>query len=223
MDTIYELAEAMESNDSIIEAVNKAIGDKVDKEEGMGLSSNDYTDTDKLKVDSIKENAEENQNAFSNIIINSGQHLITADDKTDNFSLIAGKNITLGVNGKNITISGQANSVVNGDPTLSWGAKSVVGSIDDIALTVTMPSNPNTHYDTSIRVGASGTATNNSENNPYLKILDNNTYKSQAQLMGDGGTTVSSDDSGKITIWSKNYKPTTYTEDGLMSKEDKYH
>lgn len=222
MDTIYELAEAMESNDSIIEAVNKAIGGKVDKEEGMGLSSNDYTNTDKLKVDSIKENAEENQNAFSNIIINSGQHLITADDKTDNFSLIAGKNITLGVNGKNITISGQANSVVNGDPTLSWGAKSVVGSIDDIALTVTMPSNPNTHYDTSIRVGASGTATNNSENNPYLKILDNNTYKSQAQLMGDGGTTVSSDDSGKITIWSKNYKPTTYTEDGLMSTEDKY-
>lgn len=222
MDTIYELAEAMESNQSIIDIVNEAIGSKVDKEDGKGLSSNDYTTSDKIKMDSIKENAEENQNAFSNILINSGQQLIAADNKTDSFNLVAGKNITLGVNGKNITISGQANSVVNGDPTLSWGAKSVVGSIDDIALTVTMPSNPNTHYDTSIRVGTSGTTTNNSENNPYLKILDNNTYKSQVQLMGDGGTTVSSDDLGKITVWSKTYKTASYIEDGLMTKEDKY-
>lgn len=222
MDTIYELAEVIESNYSILDTLNKAVSAKVDKEEGKGLSTNDYTDLDKLKVEGIKENAEENQNAFSNILVNNGQQLIAAESKTDNFSLIAGKNITLGVNGKNITISGQANSVVNGDPTLSWGAKSVVGSIDDIALTVTMPSNPNTHYTTGIRAGASGTASNNSENNPYIKILDNSTYKSQIRLVGSEGTTVSSDDSGEITIWSKSYKPVTYTEDGLMSKEDKY-
>lgn len=144
MDTIYELAEAMEANQSLVDILNKSISNKVDKEEGKELSSNDYTDADKLKVNSITENAEENQNAFSNIIVG-GTRLIAAEDKTDSFGLLAGKNIELQTNGKNITISGASYAVTNNDPTLSWGAKSVVGVVDGVSLTVNMPSNPENH------------------------------------------------------------------------------
>lgn len=219
LDTIYELAEALEDNQELVNILNNAIGNKVDKEEGMGLSSNDFTDSDKAKLDSIKENAEENQNAFSNISV--GTSIISATDKTDTFGLRAGKNIELTTSGKNITISGASYSVTNGDPDLSWGAKSVVGVVEDVSLTVTMPSNPNTHYNTGIRAGASSTIYNSTVNNPYIKVLDDNTYKSQIRLIGDGATTISSDDEGMVTIYSIKYENATTGTSGLMSAEDK--
>lgn len=220
MDTIYELAEAMEANQSLVDILNKSISNKVDKEEGKELSSNDYTDVDKLKVNSITENAEENQNAFSNIIVG-GTRLIAAEDKTDSFGLLAGKNIELQTNGKNITISGASYAVTNNDPTLSWGAKSVVGVVDGVSLTVNMPSNPENHYITGIRAGRGNTAFNESENDPYIKVIDNNIYRSQIRLIGKGSTDISTDDEGNVTIHSIKYELATPTQDGLLSSEDK--
>ena len=43
---------------------------KVDKIEGKGLSSNDYTTTEKTKLSGIATGAEVNQNSFSTIKIN---------------------------------------------------------------------------------------------------------------------------------------------------------
>lgn len=220
MDTIYELAEAMEGNQSLVDILNKSISNKVDKEDGKELSSNDYTDADKAKVQSITENAEENQNAFSNILVG-GTKIISATDKTDAFGLLAGKNIELQTNGKNITISGASYTVTNSDPTLSWGAKSVVGIVDGVSLTVNMPSNPETHYVTGIRAGKGNTAFNETENNPYIKVIDNNIYRSQIRLIGEGSTDVSTDDEGNVTINSIKYELATSTQNGLMSSEDK--
>ena len=220
MDTINELAEAMEANQSLVDILNKSISNKVDKEEGKELSSNDYTDVDKLKVNSITENAEENQNAFSNIIVG-GTRLIAAEDKTDSFGLLAGKNIELQTNGKNITISGASYAVTNNDPTLSWGAKSVVGVVDGVSLTVNMPSNPENHYITGIRTGRGNTAFNESENDPYIKVIDNNIYRSQIRLIGKGSTDISTDDEGNVTIHSIKYELATSTQNGLLSSEDK--
>lgn len=53
MNTLSELAEAMVSNEDVIDALNAAIGDKVDKVEGKELSSNDYTDAEKEKLDGV--------------------------------------------------------------------------------------------------------------------------------------------------------------------------
>ena len=41
-----------------------------------------------------------------------------------------------------ITINGNASNVVNNDPTLAWGTKSTIGTVDGAALSVTMPANP---------------------------------------------------------------------------------
>lgn len=70
------------------------------------------------------------------------------------------------------------------------------------------------HYDTNsvtgIRAGASGTTTNSTATNPYIKVIDDNTYRSQIRLVGSGATTVSSDASGNITISSTDSN-TTYS------------
>lgn len=65
----------------------------VPAEAGKGLSTNDYTTTEKNKLSGIAEGAEVNQNAFSNIIV--GSTTVAADSKTDTLTLVAGTNVTL--------------------------------------------------------------------------------------------------------------------------------
>ncbi len=93
LDTLGEIATAMQENASVVEALEDAIGNKVDKVSGKGLSTNDYTTTEKNKLAGIAAGAEVNQNAFSKITI--GSTNIEADSKTDTLTLVAGSNITL--------------------------------------------------------------------------------------------------------------------------------
>lgn len=80
------------------------------KETGKGLSTNDYTTTEKTKLSGIATGAEVNQNAFSNIKV--GSTTIGADSKTDTLELIAGSNITLTPNATADAVSISANSSV---------------------------------------------------------------------------------------------------------------
>lgn len=75
------------------------------QESGKGLSTNDYTTTEKDKLSGIASGAEVNQNAFSNVII--GATTIAADSKTDTFTLEAGSNVTITPDATNdkVTIS----------------------------------------------------------------------------------------------------------------------
>lgn len=95
----------------------------------------------------------------------------------------------------------------------TWGSTDLVtgvkisrdakGHITGISVnSIQMPSNPNTHYTTKIYAGASGTAQNSEATNPYLKITDDDNYRNQVRLLGSGGTTVSSNAYGTITISS---------------------
>lgn len=77
----------------VSEQISEAIAAKVDKVDGKGLSTNDYTTTEKNKLSGIASGAEVNQNAFSNITV--GSTTIAADAKTDTLTLVAGDNITL--------------------------------------------------------------------------------------------------------------------------------
>lgn len=67
---------------------------KVDKEAGKSLTSNDFTNTLKTKLDGVATGAEVNQNAFSSIdvVTNSGltTTTISASSKTDTFKLYDG-------------------------------------------------------------------------------------------------------------------------------------
>lgn len=76
---------------------------KVDKVDGKGLSTNDYTTGEKNKLSGIATGAEVNQNAFSNITI--GSITIAADSKTDTLTFEAGANITLTPDAENDKIT----------------------------------------------------------------------------------------------------------------------
>ena len=71
----------------------------------------------------------------------------------------------------------------------------------------------NTHYTTGITTGASGTTSNSATSNPYIKIKDDSTHRSQIQIKGSGATSVSSDANGVITISSTDNN-TVYTHPG---------
>lgn len=66
---------------------------KVDKVSGKGLSTNDYTTTEKTKLSGIAAGAEVNQNAFANVVV--GSTTIAADAKSDSLTLVAGSNVTI--------------------------------------------------------------------------------------------------------------------------------
>lgn len=93
MDTLGELADAIAENEDVVAALNSAIGNKVDKVSGKGLSTNDYTTTEKNKLSAIQSGAEVNQNAFSSVKV--GTSTISADSKTDTLTLEAGANVTI--------------------------------------------------------------------------------------------------------------------------------
>lgn len=97
------------------DTLNTAIGkleykvdNKVDQVSGKGLSTNDFTNVYKTKLDGIETGAQKNQNAFSNIQLNTDTtNIIKANSATDTLTLVVGSNVTLtpDVNNNKITIA----------------------------------------------------------------------------------------------------------------------
>lgn len=77
LDTLGEIVTAMQENEEVVDALNAAIGNKVDKVDGKDLSTNDYTNEDKEKLANLSTNAV----------------LYTAQEKTDEEKAQARENI----------------------------------------------------------------------------------------------------------------------------------
>lgn len=60
LDTLKEIADALADDDNAISAIMTILDKKVDKVQGKGLSTNDYSDVDKAKVDKIGEDTNGN-------------------------------------------------------------------------------------------------------------------------------------------------------------------
>lgn len=60
LDTLKEIADALGENDDAVQALNAAIGKKVDKVSGKGLSTNDFTTAEKDKLAGILDRATAN-------------------------------------------------------------------------------------------------------------------------------------------------------------------
>ena len=86
LDTLNELAQALGDDANFSATVAAQIGNKVDKVAGMGLSHNDFTDTDKSKLDSLQNYtlpvAGENLGGIKN-----GGNVVVGPDGTANVSL----------------------------------------------------------------------------------------------------------------------------------------
>lgn len=64
LDTLKEIADALGENDDAVQALNAAIGNKVDKVAGKGLSTNDFTTAEKNKLSGIATGA--NKTTYTN-------------------------------------------------------------------------------------------------------------------------------------------------------------
>lgn len=115
LDTLNELATALGNDPNFATTVATQIGTKVDKVSGKGLSTNDYTTTEKNKLSGIAAGAEVNQKAFSNITV--GSTTIAADSKTDTLTIAAGDNITLTPDATNDKITIAATDTVYTHPS----------------------------------------------------------------------------------------------------------
>ena len=65
-DTLNELAECLATNEDAVDALNAAIGNKVDKVDGKGLSANDFTDALLSKLNGIATGATKTEASSTN-------------------------------------------------------------------------------------------------------------------------------------------------------------
>lgn len=111
LDTIYELAEALQSNKSLIDTLNDAIAKKVDKVTGKGLSTNDFTNDLKTKLGTAydhSQSAHAPSNAERNIIVGIQKN---------------GADVTVDSNRKvNITVPTKTSEITNDSGFITSGA-----------------------------------------------------------------------------------------------------
>ena len=103
----------------------------VEQETGKGLSTNDYTTTEKNKLAGIAAGAEVNQKAYANVKV--GATTIAAGSKTDTIELVAGSNnvtITPDATNKKVTISVEHTDLSGYIPTSQKGANNGVATLD---------------------------------------------------------------------------------------------
>lgn len=193
LDTLNELAAALGNDPNFATTIATQIGTKVDKVEGKGLSTNDYTDSEKNKLSGIAASAEVNQNTFSNIMVGSTE--IAAGSKTDTINIIEGSNITLTTDLTNKKITIAAKDTIYTHPSshpasmiTGLAAVATSGSYNDLSDKPTIP-----------------TKTSDLDNDSGFKTTDNNTTYtltksgSTITLTGSDGSTTSVSDSDTNT------------------------
>lgn len=163
-------------NTSVSTQITNAVANKVDKVSGKGLSANDYTTIEKNKLAGISENAEVNQNAFSNVVV--GSATISADSKTDTLTLVAGNNVTLTPDSTNdkITIAAK-DTTYSAATTSSAGLMSASdkSKLDGIAIGATK---------ITVDTALSSTSTNPVQNKVINSALGKKLNKSGGTLTG---------------------------------------
>ena len=211
LNTLNELAKALGNDPSFATTVATQIGTKVDKVEGKGLSTNDYTTAEKNKLGGIASGAEVNQNAFNIVAVKVGTTTtnVQADTKTDTVTFIQGDNVTLTPDATNDTITIAAKDTTY--PVVSTTTNGIMSKDDKNKLNgIAAGAEVNQNAFSNVKVGqttiASGAKTDTLE------------------LAAGSNVTLTADASGKkVTIAAKDtrYNPATSGKDGLMSKGDK--
>ena len=202
LDTFKEVKDYLANHQTEYEALAAISSNKVDKIDGMGLSSNDYTTAEKNKLNGIAAGAEVNQNAFSNIAI--GSDTIRATGETDTLTMMAGDNVTLTVDTatKKVTFSSK-------DTTYGVATQTVAGI---------MSTDDKKKLD-GIETGATKYV------HPTYNAYASGMYKFEVDDEGHiiSATSIVKDDITRLGIPAQDttYSLATTTTSGLMSPEDK--
>lgn len=187
---------------------------KVDKVTGKGLSTNDYTTTEKNKLSGIASGAEVNQNAFSNVKV--GSTTVSADSKTDTLEIAAGSNITITPDATNDKITIAATNTTYGAAGSSLGLVKSGGDVTISNGTITVNDDSHNHTIANVdglqtaldgKLPTSGTAVKATADDNGQNIAD--TYIKSLSVNGRTITYTKGDgDTGTITTQDTN---TTYS------------
>lgn len=114
--------------------VDELLDGKVDKVSGKGLSTNDYTTTEKTKLNGIAEGAQVNQDAFSNVKV--GNITVSADTTTDTLEIEAGTGISVTGDATNdkVTITNSGVRSISIGSTNGTISVNTGGTSDDVAV-----------------------------------------------------------------------------------------
>lgn len=82
MDTLKELADAIANNGNVMAALQSAIGGKVDKADGKGLSTEDYTTEEKTKLAGLSNYTHPSSHAANMITQDSTHRFVTDSEKS---------------------------------------------------------------------------------------------------------------------------------------------
>ena len=201
-DTLKEIGDYISTHKDEYSALLAITNNKVDKVSGKGLSTNDYTTTEKNKLAGIASGAEVNQNAFAVIVV--GDDSITAGQKSDSIKFIAGSNVTITPDTEEgmITISAT-------NTTYSAATQSKAGLMSAADKT---------------KLDGIATRANN-YTHPAYTARTSGLYKITVDVTGHVSTVtaVTKGDITALGIPSTNttYSVATTDDDGLMSSEDK--
>ena len=168
LDTLKEIADVITENKSVVEALDSAIGNKVDKVSGKGLSTNDYTTTEKNKLAGIESNAN-NYSHPTYTAKSSGLYKVTVDSTGHVSGATA-------VTKSDITALGIPSSDTN--TTTTTGASNTSSKIYLVGAT-SQSSAPTTYSHDTVYVGTDGHLYSNSKQAVNLsdsQALTNKTY-----------------------------------------------
>ena len=90
LDTLGEIASALEENEDVISALNSVVSNKVDKVAGKGLSTNDFTNEDKTN---LEENSLARHSHTNKMILDSTTASFTTQEKTKLYSIEEGAEV----------------------------------------------------------------------------------------------------------------------------------
>ena len=187
---------------------------KVDKVSGKGLSTNDFTNTLKSKLDGIESGAEVNQNAFGKIKVTGSSTVLTASAKTDPLTFTAGSNVTItptneGSEGGDAVLTISATDTTYGLATTSTAG--LMSATDKAKLNNLNPGGqPNQNAFSYVKVGS--------------ETVTADATMDTLELIAGTNVTLTPDttnDTVTIAATDTTYSDATTSASGLMSSSDK--
>ncbi len=229
LDTLGEIASALEENEDVISALNSVVSNKVDKVAGKGLSTNDFTNEDKIN---LEENSLARHSHTNKSILDSTTASFTTQEKTKLSSIEEGAEVNNPIDSTLSTTS--ENAVQNKVITEALNNKTTVNISNVAQDSINFTSDPQTQLNEKLDttellnkiypIGSIYISVNQTSPASFIggtwQALDEGRTLWTTTTAGQGGTTVSAglpniEGSLESVVMAKTYDNQPYSTGAL--------
>ena len=229
LDTLGEIASALEENEDVISALNSVVSNKVDKVAGKGLSTNDFTNEDKTN---LEENSLARHSHTNKSILDSTTASFTTQEKTKLYSIEEGAEVNNPIDSTLSTTS--ENAVQNKVITEALNNKTTVNISNVAQDSINFTSDPQTQLNEKLDttellnkiypIGSIYISVNQTSPASFIggtwQALDEGRTLWTTTTAGQGGTTVSAglpniEGSLESVVMAKTYDNQPYSTGAL--------